>query len=102
MSAAVSVRLRFASDGDDGAGGSDGGVKAPLVVVVAMSMRTPFRDGAMGGSVQRAEEDGCRGGCAARGQAQSDSHGTRKDNSARAALVQSRMRVESSGRTDGA
>src|SRR6478735_4245525 len=40
MAASVSVRFRFASDGDAGAGGRDGGVKAPLVVV-DMVMGTP-------------------------------------------------------------
>jgi hypothetical protein len=32
----LSASLRFATDGDVGAGGSDGGVRVPLAVAVAM------------------------------------------------------------------
>lgn len=44
-SASFSVRFRFAIEGEAGAGGSDGGVRAPFVVVAAMAMGTLFRDG---------------------------------------------------------
>ena len=40
--ASVSVRLRFAIEGDVGAGGSDGGVRAPLAT--AMVMAAAVRD----------------------------------------------------------
>lgn len=68
MTASVSVRFRFASEGDVGAGGRDGGVRSPLVVV-DMVMGTPVRDGAMRGSVQHAE-DRRRGWWVARGKPQ--------------------------------
>jgi hypothetical protein len=60
MAASVSLRFRFASVADVGAGGRDGGVEAPLVAA-DMVMGTPFCDAAMRGSVQRAKEDRCRG-----------------------------------------
>lgn len=40
----VSVRFRFARDGDAGADGGDDGVRVPLVVVAAMVKATAFRD----------------------------------------------------------
>jgi len=45
--ASVSVRFRFASDGDAGAGGSDGGVRAPLAEAMVMGVRAVRDAGAM-------------------------------------------------------
>lgn len=61
----TSVRFRFARDGDAGAGGGDGGVRVPLVVVAAIVKGTAFRDRRWG---QRATRGGwpSRGGKTAR------------------------------------
>lgn len=56
--ASVSVRFRFAGEGDAGADGGAGGVKAPLTAV-DMVMGTPFRDTARRESVQDAEDQRC-------------------------------------------
>jgi hypothetical protein len=49
------VRFRFARDGDAGAGGGDGGVRVPLVVVAAIVKGTAFRDRRWGQRATRAE-----------------------------------------------